>query len=176
MVHVTHLMTLLTAFLAVAVAPVMSLTYWVDKSCLEYPAGPGKTANLRDGRVFYEAFRMARIAGRRMDKLNLKGKGRNLELARAYNYIFTDDPSKSRTIRRGLAWRRKYGGEGFDTVKNVVKGKVCFSFLSFLILPRALVSTTVQKIKERLTSENRNCRHPQQHRQRLGRDLGACWL
>ncbi|ROT36443.1 hypothetical protein SODALDRAFT_402369 [Sodiomyces alkalinus F11] len=120
MVRVKHL-TAVLASLAVAVAPVMSLTYWVDKSCLEYPAGPGKTVNLRDGGAFKEAFRMARIAGRRIDKLNLHGKGKNLELARAYNYIFTDDPGKTRTIRRGPEWREKYKSIGFDTVKNVVK-------------------------------------------------------
>ncbi|KAL2755487.1 hypothetical protein ACRALDRAFT_1071237 [Sodiomyces alcalophilus JCM 7366] len=121
MVRLAHLASLCLAFMALAVAPVMSLTYWVDKSCLEYPSGPGKTADLRDAGVFKEAFRMARIAARRMDKMSFKGKGKNLELARAYNYIFTDDPAKTRTIRRGLAWRRKYGGDGYDTVKNIVK-------------------------------------------------------
>ncbi|CRK40110.1 hypothetical protein BN1723_004728 [Verticillium longisporum] len=98
-----------------------AFTYWLDRTCLAYPAGPGKTLSLRDGGVFEEVFQMGKRASERMDRMSITSTNAwDRDFARSYAYIFNDDKARSRGIERSWQWREKYGGDGKDTVYNVV--------------------------------------------------------
>ncbi|KAL9948049.1 hypothetical protein ACHAQF_006163 [Verticillium nonalfalfae] len=98
-----------------------AFTYWLDRTCLAYPAGPGKTLSLRDGGVFEEVFHMGRRVSERMDRMGIASTNAwDRDFARSYAYIFNDDKARSRGIERSWQWREKYGGDGKDTVYNVV--------------------------------------------------------
>ncbi|KAM0276055.1 hypothetical protein ACHAQH_007141 [Verticillium albo-atrum] len=98
-----------------------AFTYWLDRTCLAYPSGPGRTLNLRDGGVFKEVFAMGKRVSERMDRMSITSSNAwDREFARSYAYIFNDDKARSRGIQRSWQWREKYGGDGKDTVYNVV--------------------------------------------------------
>ncbi|KAM0331347.1 hypothetical protein ACHAQA_003019 [Verticillium albo-atrum] len=113
----TTLLLLLFYLLATADA----FTYWLDSSCLAYPMGPGRTLSLRDNGVFKEVFKMGKRVSERMDRMSITSSNAwDKEFARSYAYIFNDDKARSRNIERSWQWREKYGGDGRDTVYNVV--------------------------------------------------------